>query len=152
MMLFSLLTVSRLQVHSWRSLLSVYRILLVAVAIFSLYSVHLLLKTANEGGESVTQAFPNASWCICLLFLISNPLCIPSARRCTGVRAARLQSLRDTGETRSLPLHHHAEHRRWEMPRTFLWLLCNCNWSSVCLLKKLKHCSSVSVLEAFCLQ
>lgn len=27
------------------------RILLVAVAIFSLYSVHLLLKTANEGGE-----------------------------------------------------------------------------------------------------
>lgn len=29
----------------------VYRILLAAVAIFSLYSVHLLLKTANEGGE-----------------------------------------------------------------------------------------------------
>lgn len=29
----------------------VRRILLAAVAIFSLYSVHLLLKTANEGGE-----------------------------------------------------------------------------------------------------
>lgn len=31
--------------------LLIYRILLAAVAIFSLYSVHLLLKTANEGGE-----------------------------------------------------------------------------------------------------
>lgn len=35
--------------------LLVHRILLVAVAIFSLYSVHLLLKTANEGGEFLQQ-------------------------------------------------------------------------------------------------
>lgn len=32
-----------------------YRILLAAVAIFSLYSVHLLLKTANEGGALVYE-------------------------------------------------------------------------------------------------
>lgn len=29
-----------------------------AVAIFSLYSVHLLLKTANEGGEAALPASP----------------------------------------------------------------------------------------------
>lgn len=43
------------------SLSSVHRILLVAVAIFSLYSVHLLLKTANEGGESVRKSFISTS-------------------------------------------------------------------------------------------
>lgn len=34
---------------------SLHRILLVAVSIFSLYSVHLLLKTANEGGSLVYE-------------------------------------------------------------------------------------------------
>lgn len=52
-----------LRFNSLRSLLCVYRALLVAVAIFSLYSVHLLLKTANEGGEH-SSSFLCAPCCL----------------------------------------------------------------------------------------
>lgn len=80
-----------------------------AVAIFSLYSVHLLLKTANEGGESVCRLMrPNLS-ADSLSFLL-NPA--SPFRRCARVRAARLQSLRDAGQTGRFLLHHHAEHWR----------------------------------------
>lgn len=127
-----------------------------AVAIFSLYSVHLLLKTANEGGEPHQECvFPNLplasskSFRTLTLFFVSflkvhwcTSSWVTKPSGCRGNSPPPSPSPCRTSEVRGCGTLTARENLCLEVLR-------NCNRTAaptVHLFHELKHCSSVSKL------